>query len=178
MRTILVIIILNAASSVNAQTLFRGSNFNHLQQHTYADNNHFKDSTPAKKWFVSKYFGLSSSFSVFNGGTATVLSAPIGLQLNRRLNNNWYAFAGVAIATAYVNFNQSFLNTNSSKFSQTNNFLQSKRFDIYSRAELGLMYVNDQKTFSISASISTEKSSFPIVPINQISSVRPTAFFR
>ena len=163
MRNILVIIILNAASSVNAQTLFRGSNFNHLQQHTYADNNHFKDSTPAKKWFVSKYFGLSSSFSVFNGGTATVLSAPIGLQLNRRLNNN---------------FNQSFLNTNSSKFSQTNNFLQSKRFDIYSRAELGLMYVNDQKTFSISASISIEKSSFPIVPINQINSVRPTAFFR
>ena len=178
MRTILVIIILNAASSVNAQTLFAGSNFNHLQQHTIGINNHFKDSTPAKKWFVSKYFGVSSSFSVFNGGTATVLSAPIGLQLNRKLNNNWYAFAGVAIAPAYVNFNQSFLNTNSPKFSQTNNFLQSNRFDIYSRAELGLMYVNDQKTFSISASISIEKSSFPIVPINQLNTTRPTAFFR
>jgi hypothetical protein len=178
MRTILIILILHFATAVKSQTTLPVSNMYHLQQRSFAGNILLKDSIPAKKWFVSKYFGISTSFGVFNGSTATVLSVPVGLQLNYRLSNNWYAFAGVAMAPAYINFNQSFLNTNSTKSFQQHNYIQSNRFDMYSKAELGLMYINDQKTFSVSASIGIEKSSYPIVPFNQISAARPNTLWR
>jgi hypothetical protein len=57
---------------------------------------------------VSKYTGISTSFSFFKGGNATIVSAPLGLQLNRRLNNNLFAFAGVSAAPSYVNFRSSY----------------------------------------------------------------------
>jgi hypothetical protein len=35
-------------------------------------------------------------------------------------------------------------------------------------ASLGLMYINDQKTFSISGSIGVERSSYQFMPFNQV----------
>jgi hypothetical protein len=35
---------------------------------------------------------------------------------------------------------------------------------MYSRADIGLMYVNDAKTFSISGSIGIERSTYPLLP--------------
>ena len=176
MRIMFVVLMLTSSLIVKAQTILQASNINHLQLQSFTVNNRFKDSSLNKKWFVNKYIGFSSSFGFFNGGNATVLAVPVGLQLQRRLNNNWYAFAGASVAPAYTSFNKSFLSANVNKFSQNNNFLTSKRLDIYSRAELGLMYVNDQKTFSISGSIGVERSSYPLVPFNQNSSVRPNTF--
>ena len=171
-----VLMILIFSVSVKAQTALPGSYIDHLQQQSFADNNRFKDSALDKKWFMSKYIGISTSFGFFNGGNAAVLAVPVGIQLNRRLNNNWYAFAGVSAAPAYINFNHSFLSANANKSWQNNNFLKSNRFDMYSRAELGLMYINDQKTFSISGSIGIERSSYPLVPFNQMGTVRPNTF--
>ena len=37
---------------------------------------------------------------------------------------------------------------------------------LYSRAELGLQYINDERTFSISGSIGVERSSYPVLPYN------------
>ncbi|MGH2563931.1 MAG: hypothetical protein ACRDE5_05430, partial [Ginsengibacter sp.] len=39
-----------------------------------------------------------------------------------------------------------------------------KRFGTYSSASLGLMYINDSRTFSISGSIGIERSSNPLLP--------------
>jgi hypothetical protein len=39
-----------------------------------------------------------------------------------------------------------------------------------------LLYTNDQKTFSISGSISVERSSYPFIPFNQAGTVRPNVF--
>ncbi len=162
--------------SVKAQTTLRGGNIYQLQQQSIIGNSQLKDSIPAKKWFVSKSVGISTSVGFFNGGNATVMAVPVGIQLNRRLNNNWYAFAGVSAAPAYVNFNGSYFSGNTNKFSQPHNFGKSNRLDMYSRAELGLMYINDQKTFSISGSIGIEKSSYPLIPFNQIGSSRPNVY--
>lgn len=119
------------------------------------------DSLSNKKWSVSKYGGISTSFIGWKGGSASVFSAPIGLQLNRRLNNNLYAFAGVSIAPTYINFNQSFLNAGS-KFLQGNSLMyRPNGFGMYQRAEMGLMYTNDEHTFQISGSIGMERSQFP-----------------
>jgi hypothetical protein len=130
------------------------------------------------KWQVSRFMGVSANMGFFNGGNATVLSVPIGVQLSRRLSNNWYAFAGVVAAPTYTNFNHSFLHTNSSKTFQRNGMFPSGRFDLNTRAEAGLMYINNQKTFSISGSIGIERNSYPWLSpaIGTGTGFRPTPF--
>src|SRR4051812_112154 len=113
---ILIAILLFTVSAVNAQAFLPGSFIDYGYRGNPARNINFRDSSTNKKWFVSKYSGLSMSYSFFKGGNATVISAPLGLQLNRRLNNNLFAFAGVSVAPSYVNFNSSFMNSNFNKF--------------------------------------------------------------
>ncbi len=107
-----------------------------------------------KKWFVSKYAGLSTGFMAFNGGSGSFLSAPIGVQLNRQLNNNLYAFAGVSIAPTLLQFNNSFLQPATNK---NGGFMNSYNFGTYTSAQMGLMYINDDRTFSISGSIGVSR---------------------
>ncbi|MEP6465695.1 MAG: hypothetical protein ABJB05_05295 [Parafilimonas sp.] len=178
MRNTFLLIILFFASGLKAQT-DAPLRFEDVTQRTdFASQNRFKDSIPNKKWFVSTYSGISTGFTFFKGGNATVVSAPLGLQFNRRLNNNFYAFAGIAAAPAYINFNNTFLNTDINKAGQNNTFIKNNNFGVYSRVDLGLTYVNDAKTFSISGSIGIEKSSYPMFPYNQInSSNQPRAVY-
>jgi len=117
--------------------------------------NNSHDSIAKKKWFVSTYSGISTGISFFKGGSATYLAAPLGLQLNRRINNNLYAFANVSIVPAFTSFNNNF----NKGFG--NSPYMSNTFDIHPSASLGLMYINDARTFSISGSISAERSYYP-----------------
>jgi hypothetical protein len=166
MRSKLILVILIFTASVKAQTVLPGNYNNHFQQRQMAQNARLNDSLPPQKWFISKYAGLSSSFTFFNGGNATILSVPVGIQLNRRLNNNWYAFANLSAAPASISFTRSFMYS-SNKFGQNNGMFGGKRFDMPTSASLGLMYINDQKTFSVSGSIGVERSSYPFMPFNQ-----------
>ena len=119
MRTLILVSLLFTVVSASAQSYYPGSFINNGMNNglrgNLATNIHLNDSSLKKKWFISKYSGISTSFSFFKGGSATVISAPMGLQLNRTLNNNLYAFAGVSVAPAYVNFNSSFMNAGFSK---------------------------------------------------------------
>lgn len=163
MHKIVVIAFILFTATLHAQ-IFMPGNFPGLRQRaTFANELQPIDSLSAKKWSFSKYTALSTSYTFFKGGSAAVIAAPIGLQLNRRLNDNWYAFANVLIAPAYINFNQSFLTTGTNKNYQKNGF-QSNGLTMYSSASLGLQYINEAKTFSISGSISVEKSSYPVIP--------------
>lgn len=176
MRTMFVMMVLFFLVSAKAQTALTGSYAGSLRQNSMTDINRFNDSVVDKKWFVSKYIGLSTSFVFFKGGSATVFSAPVAFQLNRKLSNNWYAFAGVSAAPAYFSFNNFSQPYNTKKSFQNNALYKSNSFDMYGRAELGLMYVNDQKTFSISGSVGIERSSYPMVPFNQIGAIMPNNF--
>ena len=176
MRTICVVMVLIFSVSVKAQTALTGSYTGQLRQSSMTDINRFNDSAVDKKWFVSKYIGLSTSFVFFKGGSATVFSAPVALQLSRKLNNNLYAFAAVSVAPSYISFNNFYQPYNTNKSFQSNSLYKSNSFDMYGRAELGLMYVNDANTFSISGSVGIERSSYPIVPFNQAGTVRPNNF--
>jgi hypothetical protein len=102
-----------------------------------------------KKWFFSKYASISAGYTWFNGGGGPFLSAPMGLQINRQLTNNIYAFAGVSVAPTIFNFNSPY----NQSFNKTNSFMNANRFGAYSSAYMGVMYVNDERTFSISGSI-------------------------
>jgi hypothetical protein len=126
-----------------------------------------------KKWFFSRYSELSAGYIFFRGGSANYISVPVGLQLNRRLNSNLYAFAGVSVNPTYFNFNQPIP---AGKGFYTNSMLGANNFGIYPRAELGLMYMNDEKTFSVSGSISVQRggyTAFPYQPV--ISNTYPAA---
>ena len=167
MRTAFILSILFITASLKAQ-FYTPASFNAYSQHpAFYNHNYLKDSGANKKWFLSSYGGISTSFVFFKGGNATVVSAPLNLQLNRRLNNNLYAFAGVTAAPAYINFNNTFLHTDVNKGNPNNNFFKSNNFGAYSRVDIGLTYVNDAKTFSISGSFGIEKSSYPMFPYNQ-----------
>ena len=176
MRKMFVFAVLISSMTLKAQTILPLSFVDYTQRQSLVNSTHLNDSAVHKKWFLTKYSGISTSFSFFKGGSATVVAAPLGLQLNRRLNNNLYAFAGVSVAPAYVNFNNSFLSANTNKFYPNNTSFKSNSFGMYSRAEMGLMYINDQKTFSISGSIGIERSTFPVYQYNQMNTARPNNF--
>ena len=109
MRIIILTAIMISFTALKAQTILPGSFLDYTNRSAFANNIHPHDSLTNKKWSLAKYSGISTTFSFFKGGNATVVSAPIGLQLNRRLNNNLYAFANVSVAPAYINFNSSFI---------------------------------------------------------------------
>jgi hypothetical protein len=171
MRTLLVLITLMSSLLLEAQT----------PKQSFKDSRYYLQHTQSKKWFLTSYSNIGIGFNFFNGSTATVVSAPVGVQLNRQLNNNLYAFTGVSLAPTYVNFNRSFLSPGIKPTTGTG--LRSDYFGLYSSVNMGLMYVNDARTFSISGSIGVERSTHPMLlypPANmqRISTFNPTPVYR
>jgi len=156
-RIILFAAILLSAVAVKAQAPLTFGAMNGTQPYFSHFNQVADSGAHKKKWFFTKYAALSTGFMVFNGGSGTFVSAPVGLQLNRQLNNNVYAFAGVSVAPTYFNFNSSFYQPGINK---SNSFLNGNRFDVNPSAYVGLMYINNDKSFSISGSIGVSRRSY------------------
>lgn len=148
--------------TAKSQTILSTGIGNYPQSNVLSNNSRIHDSVSAPKWFFSTYRGISTSVSFFKGGHASVFSAPMGLQLNRRLNNNLYAFANATIAPSYISISPSFLTGGLGKNFSSNS--RQNSFGLYPAVSVGLMYVNDAKTFSISGSISAERSTYPLLP--------------
>ena len=165
MRLLLVMAIVIVSASAKAQTVLPLSFADYMQRQAFVRHNNFADSSSHKKWFFSKYISLATGLNFYRGTTATFVAAPVGIQLNRRLTNNLYAFAGVSAAPAYVSFNRAVFTSGANKQFSGNSFLQPNNFGLYSRAELGLMYINDAGTFSISGSIGIERNNYSMYPV-------------
>jgi hypothetical protein len=169
MRVLLFILIILSFISAKSQTPLPLNGLNHAPFGAYNQHNLISDTNNApKKWSLYKYGGISASYVFFKGGGASVFSAPMGLQLNRRLNNNLYAFVGIAAAPSYTNFNRSFINSDINKINPGFNRFNNNGFSMTSKFEAGLMYINDAKTFSISGSIGVYQSTFPQSPFNNV----------
>jgi len=121
-----------------------------------------------QKWYFNTYTGISAGTAFFNGGGATFLSAPVGLQLSRQINNNLYAFAGISAGPAFYSFNRSFMDPALNKSYPGIYQPNAYGFGMNSGVQMGLMYVNDAKTFSISGSIGIERGSYPVYPSNRL----------
>ena len=169
MRIIAALLILISPFALKAQ--YFAPNAGYMQRPAFASGIRLSDSIPQKKWFVSSYSGISTSFSFFKGGNATIVSAPMGLQLNRMLNNNLYAYAGISVAPSFINFNSSYA-VPGMKGVQNNSF-KTNSFGVYSAASFGLTYVNDARTFSISGGVSIERSDYPGFQYNQPGLTKP-----
>jgi len=171
MRPLFLFIILLSSLLIEAQA----------PKQNFKDSSYYMQHMQSKKWFLTSYSNIGIGFNFFNGGTATVVSAPVGLQLNRQLNNNLYAFTGVSLAPTYISSNHSFLSSGIKPY--TGNGFKSDNFGLYSSVNMGLMYVNDARTFSISSSIGVERSSYPMLlypPANmqRIGAFTPTPVYR
>jgi hypothetical protein len=167
MRIVLSVLALISFISSKAQTHLPISSMNYALWQPFPAYNLLGDSSHLnQKWRLSSYTGISAGYSFFNGGSATAISAPVGLQLTRQLNNNMYAFAGISAGPAFFS-SRSFTEPFLYKSYPGGNFSNGYGFGINSRVEMGLMYINDAKTFSISGSIGVERSSYPIYPADR-----------
>ena len=158
MRILLLIFASVSFVTLKAQTIMPLSvaNYGPADQFTQ-HNNLVGDSINAhKKWFTSTYIGMATGIGFSGAGNTSFLSVPVGIQLNRRLNNNLYAFGAIAVAPAYFNFNRPLPGTNNNYHSFNGN-----SFGMQSSISAGLMYVNDAKTFSISGSIGIGRNDYP-----------------
>ena len=165
MRILLGILAFISYLSPKAQTHLPGSNMNFIQWTPFPSYDQIRNSNHVnQKWYFSTYTGVSAGVGFFNGGSSTFISAPIGLQLNRQLNNNLVAFAGVSAGPSFSSFNRSFTDPAFNKSYPGSNFQNAYGFGINSGIYMGLMYVNDAKTFSISGSIGVEQSNYPVHP--------------
>lgn len=171
-HVILIVAVSFFVLSVKAQTSLLPASFNGYHSPYSLANNMFDAGNSNKKWFISRYTAVSAGYSFFRGGSFSYISVPVGLQLNRKLNNNLYAFAGVSVNPTYINFNQPIPLSGMNKGLYGSSMYAPNNFAIYPRAELGLMYVNDEKTFSISGSISVQRGGYAVFPPQPINTQR------
>jgi hypothetical protein len=165
MRVILVISIFLCFMSVRAQTPLDYTIMNSNYPTIFPFQQTSLLNRPGHKpWQLSAFSGLNLGYGFLNGGSFGLLSAPVGLQLTRRLNPNWYAFASVSAGPALFNFNSSYSDSRFNKMYPGNMMFNGNALSVYSAAEAGFLYINDEKTFSISGSLRVERSSQPIYP--------------
>src|SRR5215210_5269903 len=128
MRIIFTFVVMVLANALKAQITLPGSFQNNAYGNTSAVTKSVHDSSGPKKWFLTRYTGINAGYSFFGHGGASYVAAPLGVQLNRRLSNNLYAFAGVTVAPAYFNFNRAFVTTDLNKIGARNAFYQPRNF--------------------------------------------------
>lgn len=162
MRISLLIFAFTSFISLRGQTVLPASGIGYMQPLAYEHNHLLRDSNALQqKWSVSIHGGIGAGYSFFNHGSAAFFPVSAGLQVNRRLNNNLYAFAGVQAAPVFFNFNSSLIGTNPHKNYMAMPGFNANGLGIYTGVQAGLMWVNDDKTFSVSGSIGVGRSSYP-----------------
>ena len=116
-----------------------------------------------QKLVASHFAMVSTGYVFYPGANAFYVSAPIGWQLTRQLNKNLYAFGGVYAAPTWTSFNTAFMNSPYNK-SYPGAMYPNNYFSINPGVYMGLMYVNEAGTFSISGSIHAQGGGYPVYP--------------
>lgn len=178
MRVVPIFVLLICSVAAKAQTYVPFSSMYSVQPGMFGPSQYSFDNPGNKKWFVSKYASVSAGYSFFRRGSFNYISAPIGLQLNRKLNENLYAFTGISVNPTYFNFNQPIPLSGANKGFYSNSMFGPNSFGIYPKAELGLMYMNDDKTFSISGSISVQRGGYSAFPYQQMQTTKQHSALR
>ena len=168
MRIILTLFASAIFCTTNAQAPLPVDRLSYVQFQPFAATSILSDSNHSnQKWFVTKSVGMSTGFSFYNGGSATFLSVPVGLQLNHPLTNNVVAFAGIYAVPTLDRFSGTLGDPAQNKSYPGNFMSNSYHFGVHPMAQMGLMYVNDARTFSISGSIGVSSDSYPAYRSNR-----------
>ena len=111
-----------------------------------------------RHWQIRPYASLSAGVIFLNGGISYA-SAPAGLMLVRPLNNNLAAFTGLSVAPTVFNMSRLY-----GYPSLQTPFSGNYGLGLTTGIQGGLIYTNNDRTFSISGSISIERGSYPVYP--------------
>ncbi len=164
MRISLVFALLVTFLCSRGQTLFQPATLNYSPMGISPFTPLLNSKSIDKKWSFNSYAGIATGLILSNRVSGSFVAAPMGLQVSRRLNNNLYAIGGISVAPTYQNFNRSFFNTNLRQTPFGPHAINTQGFGLSSRMEAGLMYINDERTFSIGGSIIVERQDFPGYP--------------
>ncbi|HEY4289285.1 MAG TPA: hypothetical protein VGN00_19425 [Puia sp.] len=166
MRILAAILASTIALASKAQTNLPIGQLGYMQWRPSPASYLSHDSSASRhKWQLSRYGALSAGYLFFGGGGTSFLSAPLGLQLTRPLTNNVYAFAGVSAAPVLFSVSRLYTDPVTNPGFHGYNPSGAYKFGYNSRVEMGLMYVNDAHTFSISGSVGVERGSYPVYPV-------------
>ncbi|MBO9732109.1 MAG: hypothetical protein J7623_25940 [Chitinophaga sp.] len=156
LRIVFLAVVLMSGLAVNAQTDSSFGAMNRwesgFKRPPAGDTNNIH-----KKWFVTKYAGVSAGFVAFKGGGGSFLSVPLSLQLNRQLTNNLFAFGAVSAAPMVFRTNSAFYQP---AMKGGNSWSQQNNFSAWSDARIGVMYISNDKTFSISGSVGVGRGTY------------------
>jgi hypothetical protein len=178
MRIFLAILASITLLSSKAQLYLPASHLGFVQGRPFPDYPSADTNGLNQKWHFSKYASLSAGYAFYPGGAAAYaggqffLSAPVGLQLSRALTNNLYAFTGVSVAPVVFSFNSLYTTPMSNASYPGYNPSKPYGFGLNSRVEMGLMYVNDARTFSISGSVGVDRSGYPVYAPTRVNTKR------
>jgi hypothetical protein len=125
---------------------------------------------PNQKWQIRPYASLSAGYIFLNGGGTSYLAAQTGIALVHPLTKNVSAFAGVSASPVLFSINSLYT---SPAMNSTNGFSRPYNLGLNTGIQAGLIYTNDDKTFSISGSVGIERGSNPLYPVNRPATKRP-----
>jgi hypothetical protein len=160
MRTIIIAALFISVFRAEAQTPLSLGFAEYPQANLFINNNFSQGNLLTKKWSLTTYSAISTGFLFYNGNVSNYVAAPIGLQLTRELNKNFYAFTSVSLVPSYIHSTNYFLSSGANRAYPYNNFNNANGLGISPMAQMGLMYINDAKTFSISGSIGVERGNY------------------
>lgn len=125
---------------------------------------------PNQKWQIRPYADLSLGYLFVNGGGTSYLAAQTGVALIHPLTKNVSAFAGVTASPVLFSVNRLYTEP---ALNSPNNFSRPYNLGLNTGIQAGLMYTNDDKTFSISGSVGIERGSNPYYPVNRTTTKKP-----
>jgi hypothetical protein len=124
---------------------------------------------PNQKWQVRPYASLNMGYLFLNGGGSPYLAAQTGVALIHPLTNNVSAFAAVSATPTLFSINRLYTDP---ALNSGNNFSRPYNLSLNTGIQAGLIYTNDDKTFSISGSVGVERGSNPYYPVNRPTTTR------
>jgi hypothetical protein len=119
---------------------------------------------PNQKWQIRPYGSLSLGYLFLNGGGSPYLAAQTGVALIHPLTKNVSAFGAVTATPTIFSINRLYTDP---AMGASNNFSRGYNLNLNTGIQAGLIYTNDDKTFSISGSVGVERGSNPYYPVNR-----------
>ena len=125
---------------------------------------------PNQKWQLRPYANLSIGYLFLNGGGTSYLAAQTGVALIHPLTKNVSAFAAVSATAVLFSINRLYTDP---ALNSPNNLSRPYNLGLNTGIQAGLIYTNDDKTFSISGSVGVERGGNSLYPVNRTTTRKP-----
>jgi len=124
----------------------------------------FDTSRSNYRWQMKPFASVSAGYFFYQGGGASYLSAPVGLALFRPLNAHWTAFAAATVTPVVFPGTRLWPGAITNPASHPYPFAGRDGLGLSTGLQGGLIYTNEDRTFSISGSLHVERNSYRVYP--------------